>query len=297
MLIRCRILIVLTVVASHRMQCPDSAAGQTASPPVAANRAEEAGPPKLEPLGDGAPQSLRRAFSKRVDVFGIGVYASESTPDEKVLHAANVLAQYLDNDEDGAPDNERVVAAMKKHKAGIMMFATEAETERLDCDFGDLNLQGLWGEETRPGGAERGQFDATLEEVLHSITQFGYAEAFPEVFGERPGTAIADAMDKARGGRFRRVPNRYPRGAWYTYYDRTCDYGCQITEYIYWGVTSILGAQDYPGRAKQIGQEWRLNTAAKVKEGDPDLYRLLTDPKYRFPTVLPDGKYMAKNSE
>ena len=53
---------------------------------------------------------------------------------------------------------------------------------------------------------------------------------------------------------------------------------------------------EYLSRVTTI-EEWRLNTAAKVKEGDPDLYRLLTDPKYRFPTVLPDGKYMAKNSE
>ena len=40
--------------------------------------------------------ALRRAFSKRVEVFGIEVDASRSTPDAKVLHAANVLAQYLD---------------------------------------------------------------------------------------------------------------------------------------------------------------------------------------------------------
>jgi hypothetical protein len=28
--------------------------------------------------------------------------------------------------------------------------------------------------------------------------------------------------------------------------------------------------------------------------GDPDAYALFTDPKYKFPTVLPDGKYKAK---
>ena len=82
------------------------------------------------------------------------------------------------------------------------------------------------------------------------------------------GTTIAKAMDKARGGHFRSVPDRYPDGAWYTYDDRTCDYGCQITEYIYWGLTSLLGAQGFPGRAEQIGNEWRLNTPTKLKAGD-----------------------------
>jgi len=58
-----------------------------------------------------------------------------------------------------------------------------------------------------------------------------------------------------------------------------------------WGITSILGAQNFLGRLEDISQEWRLNTAAKVKEGNPTLYKLLTDPKYAFPTRLPDGKY------
>ena len=39
-------------------------------------------------------------FAKQVEVFGVHVYATFSTPDKKVLYAANVLAQYLDNDED-----------------------------------------------------------------------------------------------------------------------------------------------------------------------------------------------------
>ncbi len=251
----------------------------------------------IERLDEDAPASLRRAFSKRVDVFGIYVFASRSTPDAKVLHAAHVLAQYLDNDEDGAVDNPKVAAAMRKHKAGVSMFATEREARRLERDFDGYHLIGLYGEETRPGGAERGEFDATLEEVLHAVTQFGYAEAYPDVFGERPGTEIAKAMDKARGGFFRRVPRRYPSSAWYTYYDRSCDYGCQITEYTYWGVTSLLGAQDYPGRAREIQEEWRLNTAEKLKHGDRELYRLLTDPRYRFPTELPDGDYRAKSAE
>lgn len=42
------------------------------------------------------------AFTKHIEVFGIHINATASAPDEKLLHAANVLAEYLDNDEDGA---------------------------------------------------------------------------------------------------------------------------------------------------------------------------------------------------
>jgi len=37
--------------------------------------------------------------------------------------------------------------------------------------------------------------------------------------------------------------------------------------------------------------EWKLNTKQKVKDIDPDIFKLLTDPQYRLPTVLPDGTY------
>jgi len=110
-------------------------------------------------------------------------------------------------------------------------------------------------------------------------------------FGTRPGTRLANAMDRARGGRFLRVPRRYPEEAWFTYDDRSCDYRCQATEYIYWGMTSLLGAQSAEWRFREIRQEWRLNTTEKFKKGDTALYQLLSDPRYHFPRRLPDGKY------
>lgn len=270
---------------------------------LAASPAPADSPLAIQPVGNESPEGFSHVFSKRVDVFGIPVFATSRTPDSKVLHAAGVLAQYLDNDADGTVDNRRVLEMMKKNKAGMVMTATERSFEQLDVHrfiperiWDSMILQGLYGEETIPGGIESGKGDASLEEVLHLVTQAGYASAYPQALGERPGTELALAMDKARGGHFRRVPARYPRGAWYTYDDRSCDYRCQVTEYIYWGLTSLLGGQQYPGRLEDIQHEWRLNTAEKVRRGDPALYRILSDAKYKFPTRLPDGKYVPRSS-
>ena len=52
---------------------------------------------------------VRVSFSKHVVVFGIDVYATANTGDDKILHACNVLAEYLDSDEDGVPNNQDVV--------------------------------------------------------------------------------------------------------------------------------------------------------------------------------------------
>jgi len=185
---------------------------------------------------------------------------------------------------------EPVMMIITYGKGAIVMRKTEGERTTGPRPRG----QGLYDEEIIPNARAQGRFDASLEEILHMVSDVGWAGAYPEVFGRVPGTEISNALDKARGGRFIEVPEHYPEDAWFTYDDKTCDYDCQNSEYIYWVLTSILGAQDFPGRYEQIKDEWRLNTREKVKEGDPDAYALFTDPKYKFPTVLPDGKYRAK---
>jgi hypothetical protein len=56
--------------------------------------------------------------------------------------------------------------------------------------------------------------------------------------------------------------------------------------------STLLPGAPLPGRrCHEINREWQLNTPAKLRTGDPLLYRLLTDPKYRFPGRLPDGRY------
>ena len=259
-------------------------------------------------------QFLNGVFPKYVDVFGVNIFATKSAPDAKVLHASNVMAQYLDNDGDGEPDNPSVLDAMKRGNASLVMAATETEMrssvfEQVPARFidmvdqGQVGLQDLYGAETNPVG----RFDASLEEVLHLIASTGYAQAYPDVFGERPGSTIAEYMDKARGGRFKEdtasdcddengrcalPPNgHYPEGAWYTYLDPTCDYACMVSEYFYWALTTIMGAQSDDHRCKDISGEWALCTAEQVKSKDPDIYNLLTDAQYALPATLPDGSY------
>ncbi len=229
-----------------------------------------------------------KKFNKKVIVFGIPIYASKKVDNSKLLHAANILAQYLDNDEDGIVDNKLVVEQMILHKAALVMWNNRLDLLGLsEFDY----IQDLGADETVPewhtDRSER--FDASIEEIWHLITHVGYSNAYPDVFGENEGTTISNAMDIARGGHFTTIPNRYPNNAWFTYDDKTCEYNCMVTEYIYWAMSSILGAQE--NRLNEISQEWKLNTRALVQNTDTLIYSLLTDSQYKFPTVLPDGKY------
>lgn len=240
-------------------------------------------------------QGLAAVFPKYTSVFGIPVRATQQVPNEKIQHAAQIMAEYLDNNDDGLVDNQQVVDILLENKATLVMAKDETELNSLQDKVGDDvdldSLQDLQANETHPNGAANGVFDGSLEEVLHLITHIGYAKVYPEVFAEKHDSLIADAMDKARGGRFDKVPASYPEQAWYTYDDETCDYSCMVTEYTYWALTSILGGQEFAGRLEQIQQEWQLNTNEKVRLGDPDAYNILTNQAYLLPSKLPDGVY------
>ena len=242
---------------------------------------------------EDSPHRAFNIFCKKVKVFGILLYATPTVSDQKLLHAANVMAQYLDNDEDGAPNNQLVINAMVERNACMIMADKEKELKKFfrSNPPDDISAQDLYGEETELTNGSGGQFDASLEEILHLITSIGYANAYPSVWGEQAGSAVANAMDKARGGRFTSIPSSYPTAAWYHYDDKTCEYNCMVTEYVYWAITSNLGGHNFGSRCDEIANEWELCTPAQLQSGDPDIYTLITDSIYGLPTVLPDGNY------
>ena len=231
------------------------------------------------------------SFNRKVVVFGIDIYAVSAVEDSKLLHAANVMAQYLDNDEDGSIDNQLVLNKMLENKAFLVMWKNENDLE-IDPPFDRIG-QDLGNDETVPLfvlNGKMGSFDASLEEVLHLVNNSGHSYAYPQVFGQIIGSELANAMDIARGGQFITIPDSYPENAWYTYDDETCGYAdCQTIEYLYWALTSMLGAQE--NRLNEIDNEWRLNTPELLQSSDTAMFSLLTNPEYKMPTQLPDGTY------
>ena len=239
---------------------------------------------QIGPLPGNAPQNFDDVFSKHVDVLGLHVYATSNTPNSKVLHAANILAQWIDNNEDGEPDDALVHEKLVSLHASIIMWPSEGQADQdfdkiPDWVWDTLVMQPLFGFETNPGYPGNQWFDASLEECLHVVTWGGYSRVYPSVFGEFPGSQIGKAMDANIAG------------GYYHYDDPTCDYPCLVTEYHYWGLTSILGAQNYPWRIPEIIGEWELYNQKLVAKHDPALYALLIDPQWSFASVLPDGSY------
>lgn len=231
------------------------------------------------------------SFNRKVVVFGIPIYAVKEVDDLRLLHAANIMAQYLDNNEDGEIDNKQVLDAMKSVNAFVVMWKSEDDMESMTIPE-NAEGQDLGNDETIiewHSNGHKGRFDAALEEILHIITHAGYANAYPEIFAEQDGSSLCNAMDVARGGHFTSIPNPYPAEAWYSYDDETCEYNCMATEYLYWALTSKLGAQK--NRLNEINHEWKLNTPALLQSTDTGIFTILSDEQYKLPTVLPNGKY------
>lgn len=137
-------------------------------------------------------------YNRKVVVFGIDIYAVPAVADNKLLHAANVMAQYLDNDEDGIVDDQRVLDAMLEHKAFVVMW--DKEQDLWNSFSRGREGQDLGNEETNPdyvSSGLTGPFDASLEEILHIINHAGHSHAYQDAFGQSADSKLARAMDIA----------------------------------------------------------------------------------------------------
>ena len=233
-------------------------------------------------------------FSKYIRVLDcFDVYAESTVSDEKVLHVAAVIAELLDNDEDGEVDDLALKNKLNQENALMPVFTYDGSAcmdQFMDNYNGDGVSAVLYNNEIDPTQTGHWGDDATVEEIIHTINHVGHTNIHPSAFSIGPNSSLmSTAMDIARGGQLLSPPWIYPSSAWYHYDDYTCEYECMITEYFYWTMTSILGAQE--DRLDEIGHEWKLNTKEKVMETDPDIYNLLTDPQYKLPTIIPDGNY------
>ena len=117
------------------------------------------------------------------------------------------MAQYLDNDEDGNVDDQLVLDKMLENKAFMVMWKNENDLDNIVPPSGREG-QDLGNDETHPefvSNGRMGEFDASLEEVLHIINFAGHSAAYPDTFGLNIGSDLANAMDIARGGQFMKI--------------------------------------------------------------------------------------------
>ena len=61
--------------------------------------------------------SMSAKFPDHCSPFGVSIFA-KGWPRDKFLHACNVMAQFLDNDQDGCADDTLVVKKIRANQSG-----------------------------------------------------------------------------------------------------------------------------------------------------------------------------------
>ena len=240
-------------------------------------------------------------FTKYVDVLGcFSIYAESTITDAKVLHAAAVAAELLDNNEDGIVDDPLIEVQLISESALMPIFFQDGNAA-MNTFANNYNGNGvsavLYNGEIDPTQTGHWGDDATVEEVIHTINHVGHTNVYPAAFSMQANSSLmSSAMDVARGGQFMSVPNNYPASAWYHYDDQTCDYECMMIEYMYWAIVSYMGILNDPQTAQGISDEWEPYNLTLLQSMDTLMYNLITDPQYKLPLLAPDGNYCPNTS-
>jgi hypothetical protein len=255
--------------------------------------------PTFEVITIPAGDPLAEAATKCIRVFGVMVMANKvgvDITDAKLKHAATIAAEWLDNNEDGIVDDSAVNNSLLERTATVVVINGSDDLHFFMVRAGGLVQQNaqevgvleMWPDSCKGCGGS--QYDAAAEEILHLIQNNGWNYAYPDI-NDRGFTTnkLTAAMDVARGGNFQSIPASYPASAWYTYDDAHCDYACQLTEYLFWLVTSAADGNSH--RCSLIEHEWDLCTRALVESNDALGWAIVTDLSYNLPTVHPNGIY------
>jgi len=240
-------------------------------------------------------------FSKYVNVLDcFEIYAEASVQDDKVLHAAAIAAELLDNDEDGIVDDPALFQKLQEEQALMPIFTSEWSSclDNFEQNYnGDGVSAILFRNEMDPNEPGHWGADASVEEIIHTINHVGHVALYPEIFAIQPNSSImSDAMDIARGGQFLSVPNQYPESAWYHYDDWTCDYECMAIEYLYWCIVSYMGILDDMQTCNGIANEWEPCTPELFEQTDIIMHSVVSDLNNNLPQLAPDGNYCPQNS-
>ena len=245
-----------------------------------------------------SPDSNYPLFTK---VFGFPIFGVREFTSEYFQRVASTIAELLDNDQDGCLDTPEVVKAMIKSKYALACLVERHPSNQPGL-IGPYKIGiSILKEEVKLDCSPKSRssissdseicFDKTYKETFNFIYKFGYATAFPQTFGNNFNklSKLNKAMDKARGGRFYKVPELYPSKAWFTNYDTGCRYSCQVSEYIWFGIASYSNAL---ARQNFMKKEWKFDCRDKLRKGDALLTGIIEETRtYRLPIRRPTGRY------
>ena len=237
-------------------------------------------------------ESLKSFFPYAIIWNSIPIFGTANVSRNALLHTANILAGYFDNDYDGVIDNSTLYAEFSDGLKGIAVYANTADETNITAQLGSWKLRttSLYENEMNnfQGDSVNGNRDVTLERLLrYFIIEKGYTQAYADLSVSRP-TDITAAMDLARGGyQAGGLPNySYPPFAWYT--DPTgLQYDQLVYEYLYLSISSYAGSQAWRSSDNNLLLKWSTYTRALLESTDTTIIPIIESTTYNFPVTQP----------
>ncbi|MEM7534460.1 MAG: hypothetical protein AAF639_19920 [Chloroflexota bacterium] len=234
-------------------------------------------PAEFRTQANPAPLCQSPIFDKSAMVFdAVLICGTSKVPAEKLVHAANVAAEWLDNDEDGMVDDAGLHETLIANKPVVIMSFNGIPMVQMPSIFSAFSAhtsQDLSAQETNNPTRR----DASQEEIHHVIMNAGWTKLLPSVFSD----VVSEQSDLYQIWKFAN-DNGY-----YAYNDPTCDASCKVTEFVYLATAAYLGSE-----ADLHSDELRLKTRDALQETIPDIITLFESSDYVYPTNhWPDGVY------
>jgi hypothetical protein len=131
-------------------------------------------------------------FTKCAEPFGILIAGTKKITNKSVLAMAKVVAELLDQNKDGVADDSKVVGQLKCN--AWFRLHTSAMTVTLSGRSWSFDVDKFW---TTWGYGEKQKNQVRAEEAHHAITQVGYGNAYPSVFGTTTKSTLVKECNKA----------------------------------------------------------------------------------------------------
>ena len=236
-------------------------------------------------------ESLTQYFPESVEVYGIPVMRTALASRAAMIHAANLLAGYLDNDYDGVVDDATMYAEFINGDKGLVVYANSADETVINAALGSWKARttSVFEDEMNDfqGDSVDGNRDQTLERILrYFLVKQGYTVAYSDTLGTDRPTDLTVAMDNARGGfQAGGLPSyNYPPFAWYT--DPTgLSYEDLVYEYFYLALSTYAGSNTW--RDADIEDLWTPASPIDLRLADGIVIGIIESDDYNLPTTEP----------
>ena len=81
-------------------------------------------------------ECLSIELNKFINIFGVYVISHDSIPEEFMMHTANILAEYIDNDLDGIPDDMNVINSLTENNYVVPVWTEESRNKHFSSQSG-----------------------------------------------------------------------------------------------------------------------------------------------------------------